>query len=106
MPDALHPPQSVIDSWPAPNYVDPVTRGNALVVISILLTVLSALIVAARVWARFVLIRKPGLDDGLIVVALVRDLGSESQILLLTGSQAFGIAFAVTIIICTTSFQY
>jgi hypothetical protein len=79
MPDSLHPPPSVIASWPAPNYVDPATRGNALVVTVTFLTILATLIVAARIWARFVLVRQPGLDDGLIVVALVRSGKAPAQ---------------------------
>jgi hypothetical protein len=67
---------SVIESWPTPNYTNPVTRGTALYVIAIILSVVSVLIVAARLWARLVIVRKPGLDDGLVVVALVRRFGA------------------------------
>ena len=74
MPGGLYPPLSVIESWPEPNYVNPILRGNALSTLSIAFIVVSLIVVAARLWARFFILRKPGWDDTLICFALVRIL--------------------------------
>ena len=71
MPGGLHPPLAVIASWPKPNYIDPVTHGNALLVITIIALVLVPVVVIARLWARFVILRKPGWDDFLLCIAMV-----------------------------------
>jgi hypothetical protein len=71
------PPLSVILSWPTPNYVDPETRGQSLLVVNIILLALCFVAVAARLWARLVILHAPGLDDLLITIAMVHliDLG-------------------------------
>lgn len=75
-------PPEVIASWPAPNYVDPETRGPGLVVASTLLASLGILMVAARLYSRFLITKAAGFDDALIVLAL-----------------AFAIALSVLVII-------
>jgi hypothetical protein len=65
------PPPEVIESWPAPNYVDPETRGQSLLVVNITLLGLCLIALAARLWSRLVILRSPGLDDLLITVAIV-----------------------------------
>ena len=72
MPGGLHPPLSVIESWPPPNYLNPVTRGHGLSILCIILFIITPSIVGARLWARIIILRKPGLDDVLICFALVR----------------------------------
>ncbi|CUS11174.1 unnamed protein product [Tuber aestivum] len=72
-----NPPPEVYLSWPAPNYVDPETRGPMLIVVPAVLVVISFLIVVLRLYTRFVLIRSPGPDDWLIGASTVnRDLSS------------------------------
>jgi hypothetical protein len=63
-------PPEVIDSWPKPNYVDPETRGPALVIVSIILASMGLLMVTARLYARYFITKAPGWDDALIVVGL------------------------------------
>jgi hypothetical protein len=65
------PPLEVIESWPAPNYVDPETRGQSLLVVNITLLCLCLIALASRLWARLVILRSPGLDDLLITIAIV-----------------------------------
>lgn len=81
MAGGLRPPLSVIESWPKPNYINPDTKSNALTVIVIILLVIVPVVIAARLWARVVILKKPGWDDGLVLFAMVSPLTSvvESQ---------------------------
>jgi hypothetical protein len=65
------PPPEVVESWPAPNYVDPETRGQSLLVVNITLLGLCLIALAARLWSRLVILRSPGLDDLFITIAIV-----------------------------------
>jgi hypothetical protein len=71
MPGGVHPPASIIASWPKPNYVNPESQGNGLIVISLLFGILTTVLVSLRLAARILIIRSPGLDDILIVLGLV-----------------------------------
>lgn len=53
MPGGPHPPVSVVESWPSPNYVDPVRHSVANVVIIAILGAFALLAVVLRVWSRF-----------------------------------------------------
>ena len=64
-------PPEVILSWPTPNYTNPETRGNALVVINSILIIVVAIVVALRLYVRLVVKRWFGTDDALIILALV-----------------------------------
>lgn len=66
------PPWSVIISWPKPDYDDPETRGNALLVLMILFSVLVFLAVIGRYYSRIVIKRWFGWDDSMITLAWVR----------------------------------
>ena len=66
-----NPPPAVYLSWPAPNYVDPETRGPMLVVLPVVLVTVSFLIVVLRLYTRFVLIKSVGADDWLIGASIV-----------------------------------
>jgi hypothetical protein len=59
----------VIESWPKPNYVNPVTQGPALIYLCIILSSLGLAIVTARTYARIFITKAPGIDDLLILVA-------------------------------------
>lgn len=72
MPGGLHPPLAVIASWPKPNFVDPEVRGNGLLVGSVILVTSAFLVVCGRLWSRLVILHQGGIDDVLIVVAMVR----------------------------------
>ena len=72
MPGGLYPPLSISQSWPTPNYNDPVTQGTALIDIAIALYAIAFVTVLARLWGRLVVTYDVGLDDVLVVVAMVR----------------------------------
>lgn len=65
-------PASVLASWPAPNYHDPVRRGPTGQIVSIILAVVAAVVLAMRMYTRLRVVRSFGLDDVLILVAFVR----------------------------------
>lgn len=71
MPGGFHPPPSVIESWPEPNYVDPETKGKELLVISLILTILAIVFVGARLLVRGRIKKQLGWDDGLLALSLV-----------------------------------
>lgn len=65
------PPASVLSTWPAPNYVNPETRGpSAIITVSVLLGLVTLLLVA-RIYTRVYISRGFGLDDVLILLAYV-----------------------------------
>jgi len=68
------PPLAVIATWPTPNYIDPVTRGPEVVVVSVILGGLAVAVVAARIYARVHILKSFGIDDGLILLATVSNL--------------------------------
>jgi len=66
----MHPTQEIIDSWPAPNFKDPVTRGSALTVVNIIFIILVFLVVGLRYYTRLRITHSFGQDDivsGLLV---------------------------------------
>lgn len=71
MPDLLPPPE-VILAWPLPNYTNPQTRGRAVLFTAWVLGSIMICTVAARIWARAVIQRNAGIDDWLILAAMVR----------------------------------
>ena len=65
-------PESVILSWPKPNYIDPIRRGPALVIVNSLLLPVAMVIVGLRLYTRLIICRSAGLDDLFIALAVVR----------------------------------
>jgi hypothetical protein len=65
------PPISVILSWPRPNYVDPDTRGDALLVVESIFLALSWIILSMRLYVRLFILRKTWYDDWIMVAAAV-----------------------------------
>lgn len=64
------PPDWVKASWPKPNYVDPETRGPAMLVIQVILLIAVTSVLAMRIYARIWITRaRLGLDDVLILLA-------------------------------------
>ncbi|KAK4958652.1 hypothetical protein LTR28_005415, partial [Elasticomyces elasticus] len=76
------PPLPVILTWPLPNYEDPVTRGNALIVVNAIFVALVVLAVALRYYARIAIKKWFGSDDVLIGLALLFTLGMTAVVLL------------------------
>jgi len=65
------PPLSVIQAWPEPNFIDPVTRGNANVIVNIVLYSLLFIFICLRIFTRTHLKSVFGADDVFILVAMV-----------------------------------
>ena len=65
-------PPEVIASWPAPNYINPQTRGNALVIINSVLISIVFVVICLRLYVRLYIKRWFGSDDALILLAFVR----------------------------------
>ncbi|KAF2031315.1 hypothetical protein EK21DRAFT_63495 [Setomelanomma holmii] len=84
----LLPPNDVLLSWPTPNYEDPVTRGNALVIVNSIFIGLVVITVALRLYTRLVIKRWFGLDDCFILVALLFTIGLTAVVLL--ANQRYG----------------
>lgn len=72
MPGGIHPPLSVIATWPTPNYVNPQRRDWGVVIMCAILWGAAMVILMMRLWARLVLQHNAGLDDLFIVLAMVR----------------------------------
>jgi hypothetical protein len=69
---ALFPPgDGALHTWPAPNYVDPETRGWGAPAGIIAMCIVTTAVVAARLWARFRIKHTSGVDDWLIIAAMV-----------------------------------
>lgn len=75
-------PLSVFLHWPTPNYVNPITRGDALLVINIIFIILVTLSVAIRLYARMKIRSQAGIDDIMIVLAYVFTIGMTAVVLL------------------------
>ncbi|KAI1006645.1 hypothetical protein K3495_g1571 [Podosphaera aphanis] len=65
------PPLQVLAAWGPGNFINPVTRGNGNVVLSIVLYILSVGVVTLRICTRAYLTAKFGVDDILILLALI-----------------------------------
>jgi hypothetical protein len=65
------PPVDVLLSWPTPNYENPVTRGNALVIVNSIFIGFVVITVGLRLYTRLVIKRWFGIDDVFILLALV-----------------------------------
>jgi hypothetical protein len=65
------PPLSVIVTWPTPNYVNPATHGDALLIVNLIFITLVVAAVVGRFYARLVIKKWFGWDDSMIALALV-----------------------------------
>lgn len=66
------PPWRVIVDWPKPDYVDPETRGDALLILMVVFSFLVFMAVIGRYYSRIVIKRWFGWDDSMITLAWVR----------------------------------
>ncbi|EMD63770.1 hypothetical protein COCSADRAFT_144159 [Bipolaris sorokiniana ND90Pr] len=69
------PPLEVLAKWPAPNYDDPITRPKVVPALAGVLGTIMIIVVAARTWARFFVQRNGGLDDWIILLAMIPTIG-------------------------------
>ena len=65
------PPPEVVATWPPPNYVNPETRGIALMVVEMTILPVALSILALRLYVRVVMLQKAGWDDWLMIGAAV-----------------------------------
>jgi len=65
------PPKEIKATWPAPNFVDPETRGPDLIIVELTVLPLAALVLALRLYVRIGMLHKSGWDDWLMVAAAV-----------------------------------
>ncbi|KAK8092245.1 uncharacterized protein PG998_015077 [Apiospora kogelbergensis] len=82
------PPPSVTATWPRPNYVDPPTRGPALLITELTTLSLALVCLALRLWVRVRQLHKAWWDDWVMVVAGVCCAGTTVDVILAT--QLFG----------------
>ena len=102
------PPPEVLATWPFPNYEDPEVKGPALVIINAILLPLVLVACAVRIYARTFVKKWFGIDDALIVLALVRG-GSDASphITLLTRElQIFNIGLTVVVVLASTTYGW
>jgi len=64
-------PLDVILNWPKPNYVDPMRRGPALLIVNSLLLPVALVVVGLRLYTRLKICCSAGLDDLFIALAVV-----------------------------------
>jgi hypothetical protein len=62
-------PPEVKAAWPAPNYVDPETRGPDLIVVGLVTLFGALLCLGLRLYVRLRIMRKIELDDWVMVAA-------------------------------------
>ncbi|KAH6668942.1 hypothetical protein B0J14DRAFT_432337, partial [Halenospora varia] len=65
------PPLEVIASWPKANYINPEERGYGNIIINVVLFPLTCMAIAIRVYTRLRISKSFGIDDWLILAALV-----------------------------------
>ncbi|TID19487.1 hypothetical protein E6O75_ATG06825 [Venturia nashicola] len=61
------PPPSVLRTWPKPNYANPTTRGNTLIIFNSVLLGFMTIILGLRLYTRLILNNFFGWDDGFII---------------------------------------
>ncbi|THV52343.1 hypothetical protein BGAL_0082g00330 [Botrytis galanthina] len=65
------PPPQVLSTFPQPNYIDPVTRGPVLLIITAVFLPLVYIVVGLRTFTRIHLSKHFGIDDVFLLIALV-----------------------------------
>lgn len=85
--DSSAAPPEIIATFPKPNYVNPETHGPGLMVAACLLSAIGVIVVGARLYARFYITKAPGIDDLLIILALI--FGVTLSILVMLGNQIY-----------------
>lgn len=66
-----NPPLEVVATWPEPNYDNPEHRGPALLIVEITIMSLAIITLLARLYVRIFKVNKSGLDDWLMLLAMV-----------------------------------
>ncbi|KZM27383.1 hypothetical protein ST47_g1470 [Ascochyta rabiei] len=71
MPGGIHTPIEVILKWPTPNYVNPVTRPDTMLLVACVCGPITFAMLMARLWVRIFHQRNPGWDDWLVVAGTI-----------------------------------
>jgi hypothetical protein len=66
------PPPEIQKTWPKPNYIDPTTRGSVLMIVELSLLPVAMVVVFLRMWVRIAWLKRAGIDDWSMVLAMVR----------------------------------
>lgn len=66
-----NPPLEVVATWPKPNYDHPEHRGPALLIVEVSIMSVAILTLMARLYVRIFKVNKHGLDDWLMLAAMV-----------------------------------
>lgn len=82
MPGGIHPPLEQLLIWPTPNYVDPPTRSPYVLITACILGPISVALLFARLYVRIRMQRNAGLDDWLMLAALVSNRSTVTETLL------------------------
>jgi len=69
------PPVEVILSWPPANYINPVTRGPALIVVNAIFLSIATIVIILRVYSRLFVRKWWGWDDVFICLAYLSTVG-------------------------------
>jgi hypothetical protein len=75
-------PLSVYLHWPAPNYDNPTTRGDALLTTNIIFILLVTLSIGIRLYSRMLVKHQSGIDDVMIILAYIFTIGMTAVVLL------------------------
>ncbi|EEY21517.1 conserved hypothetical protein [Verticillium alfalfae VaMs.102] len=81
---ARFPPPEVLASWPEPNFVDPINRGPALMIVELTILPIALVCLALRLYVRLCIIRKSWWDDWLMVGGAVFASGVTVCVILAT----------------------
>jgi len=65
------PPPEVKATWPKPNYIDPETRGPALLIVELTVLPIALIVLVLRLYVRCIVLKNSGWDDWLMVCAAV-----------------------------------
>lgn len=68
------PPPEILMTWPKPNYIDPHTRGPGVLIVNIVCVSVAFIVTLLRLYTRFRITCSPGIDDILIVIAMVSEV--------------------------------
>lgn len=58
-------------AWPAPNFIDPETRGHGVLILNVVLFSVALCLAGLRIFTRTILRGGYGADDTFILIALV-----------------------------------
>jgi hypothetical protein len=76
------PPLEVLNAWPAPNYINPVTRGYGNIYLNIVLYTIVNIFLGLRIFTRTRLAGTFGADDVFILIAWVCSIMSLYDLIL------------------------